>query len=32
MFVAIPGHLKPLLLEDYVLIVALTPDLQRVFF
>jgi hypothetical protein len=30
--VATPGHPKPLLLEYYVVIIALTPDLQRVFF
>jgi hypothetical protein len=30
--VATPGHPKPLLLEYHVVIVALTPDLQRVFF
>jgi hypothetical protein len=31
-FVATPGHPKPLLLENHVRIVALTPDLQRVSF
>jgi hypothetical protein len=31
-FIAIPGHLKPLLLEYHVYIITLTPDLQRVFF
>ena len=30
--VATPRHLKPLLLEYYIIIVALTPDLKRVFF
>jgi hypothetical protein len=30
--VATPGHPKPLLLENHVHIVALTPDLQRVSF
>jgi hypothetical protein len=30
--VATSGHLKPLLLEYHVVIIALTPDLQRVFF
>jgi hypothetical protein len=30
--VAILGHLELLLLENYILIVALTPDLQRVSF
>jgi hypothetical protein len=29
---ATPAHLKPLLLENHVCIVALTPDLQRVSF
>ena len=29
---AIPRYLKPLLLENHVHIVALTPDLQRVSF
>ena len=29
---ATPGHVKPLLLENHVRIVALTPDLQRVSF
>jgi hypothetical protein len=27
-----PGHLEPLLLENHIHIVALTPDLQRVSF
>jgi hypothetical protein len=30
--VASPGHPKPLLLENHVRIIALTPDLQRVSF
>ena len=30
--VATPGHPKPLLLENHVRIIALTPDLQRVSF
>jgi hypothetical protein len=30
--VATPGHLEPLLLENHVRIIALTPDLQRVSF
>jgi len=31
-FIAIPRHPKPLLLENHVYIIALTPDLQRVSF
>src|SRR5579862_3434981 len=30
--VATPGRPEPLLVENYVRIIALTPDLQRVFF
>jgi hypothetical protein len=30
--VVIPGHFKPLLLENHVHIVALTPNLQKIFF
>jgi hypothetical protein len=30
--VATPGHPEPLLLENHVRIIALTPDLQRVSF
>jgi hypothetical protein len=30
--VATPGHPEPLLLENHVHIIALTPDLQRVSF
>jgi hypothetical protein len=30
--VATPGHPKPLLLEYYVVIIAFTPDLERVLF
>jgi hypothetical protein len=29
-FVATPGHPEPLLLENHIRIIALTPDLQRV--
>ena len=31
-FVATPRHPKPLLLENHIYIVTLTPDLQRVSF